>query len=66
MDDDAGAFAWRRRWRRRQTATAAAADPLELLRYRYARGEISRDEYVQAARELGGEPETPGDQLPAS
>ncbi len=37
-------------------------DPLAHVRMRYARGDISRDEYLQATRDLGGEPEdaTPG------
>ena len=29
-------------------------DPLLLLQLRYARGEINRDEYLQASRDLGG------------
>jgi uncharacterized membrane protein len=37
-------------------------DPLAHVRMRYARGDISREEYLQATRDLGGEPEdaTPG------
>jgi uncharacterized membrane protein len=38
-------------------------DPLAHVRMRYARGDISRDEYLQTTRDLGGEPEeapTPG------
>jgi uncharacterized membrane protein len=34
-------------------------DPLSIARMRYARGEIGRDEYVQLAQDLGGEPEPP-------
>jgi len=32
-------------------------DPLEVVRQRYARGELERDEYLQATRDLGGGPE---------
>ena len=37
-------------------------DPLAHVRMRYARGDISREDYLQATRDLGGEPEdaTPG------
>ena len=38
-------------------------DPLAHVRMRYARGDISREEYLQTTRDLGGEPEeaaTPG------
>ena len=48
------AFAPRPAWRRPRTATTAD-DPLDHLRWRYARGEITRDEYLQAASDLGGE-----------
>ena len=34
--------------------------PLEVARYRYARGELSRDEYLQVVSDLGGE-ELPAD-----
>ena len=51
------AFAWRRRPDHQTTATAG--DPLEHLRWRYARGELTRDDYLQASQDLGGE-------LPAS
>ena len=34
-------------------------DPLAHVRMRYARGDISRDEYLQATRDLGGEPDEP-------
>ena len=33
-----------------------ADGPLELLRLRYARGEIDRDAFLQANRDLGGAP----------
>jgi hypothetical protein len=42
------------------------ADPLEAVRYRYARGEITREQYLQVTRDLGGEPEEPTEELPAS
>lgn len=32
-------------------------DPLAHVRMRYARGDISREEYLQTTRDLGGEPE---------
>jgi uncharacterized membrane protein len=34
----------------------AESQPLETLHMRYARGEIKRDEYLQARADLGGEP----------
>src|SRR4051794_31570135 len=34
-----------------------ATDPLEHVRWRYARGELTRDEYLQATRDLGGAPD---------
>jgi len=39
-------------------------DPVADLRMRYARGDISRDEYLQATRDLGGEAEGPTEELP--
>ena len=36
-------------------------DPLEVVRMRYARGELSRDDYLQATRDLG---DTPSDEAP--
>ncbi len=30
------------------------ADPLEVVRLRYARGEVGREEYVQVTKDLGG------------
>ena len=61
------AFAWRPRpagprFIRKQ----APGEPLDVVRYRYARGELTRDEYLQATRDLGGEPEAPTDELPPS
>jgi hypothetical protein len=38
-------------------------DPLEIVRTRYARGELSRDDYLQATRDLGG---TPADEAPTA
>jgi hypothetical protein len=38
-------------------------DPLETVRMRYARGELSRDDYLQATRDLGG---TPADEAPTA
>jgi uncharacterized membrane protein len=54
------------RTRRQAAATPVPAgaapvdDPLSVLRMRYARGEIGRDEYLQASGDLGGsgEPDT--------
>ena len=38
-------------------AGAGPADPLAVLRFRYARGELSREEFLQASQDLGaGEP----------
>ena len=36
--------------------TAAIDQPLAVLRMRYARGEVSRDEFLQASEDLGGPP----------
>jgi len=36
--------------------TPGRHDPLEVVRMRYARGELSRDDYLQANRDLGGTP----------
>jgi hypothetical protein len=38
-------------------------DPLEVVRMPYARGELNRDDYVQATRDLGG---TPADEAPTA
>jgi hypothetical protein len=38
-------------------------DPLEVVRMRYARGELNRDDYLQATRDLGG---TPADEAPTA
>lgn len=43
-------------------AGPAASGPLETLHMRYARGEIGRDEYLQARADLSGEPLPPSDQ----
>ena len=40
-------------------------DPLEVARFRYARGELSRDEYLQVVRDLGGPDDAPTQDLPA-
>jgi uncharacterized membrane protein len=58
-------FASRPTWRRRMTTTTGG-DPLDHLRWRYARGEITRDEYLQATRDLGGAPDAPAEELPAN
>ncbi len=50
----AGVLARRRSPASAGADTAATADPLEMLRMRYARGEIGRDEYLQARADLGG------------
>jgi uncharacterized membrane protein len=39
-------------------ASRAGADPLAVLRMRYAKGEIERDQYLQASADLGGSPES--------
>jgi uncharacterized membrane protein len=44
-------------WGRFAFAGAPPVDPVGVVRMRYARGEVSRDEYLQATRDLGGEPE---------
>jgi uncharacterized membrane protein len=42
-------------------------DPLEVARHRYARGELSRDDYLQIVRDLGGpEDEAPTSELPSA
>ncbi len=43
-------------------AASAKGAPLETLHLRYARGEIGRDEYLQARSDLGGEPYPPPEQ----
>jgi hypothetical protein len=43
--------------------TPGRHDPLEVVRMRYARGELSRDDYLQATRDLGG---TPADEAPTT
>jgi len=42
--------------------TTRESAPLETLHMRYARGEIGRDEYLQARSDLGGEPHPPSEQ----
>jgi uncharacterized membrane protein len=39
-------------------------DPLTHLRMRYASGDISRDEYLEKTRDLGGTPDEPTEELP--
>jgi hypothetical protein len=63
------AFAWRprpagpggpgrgRHFAVRRHGPPPPADPLEIARYRYARGELSRNDYLQVVRDLGGEDE---------
>lgn len=55
----------------RATAPAAALPPaprkdpaLEEVRLRYARGEMSREEYVERSRDLGGSVPEPGEPPP--
>lgn len=38
-----------------------AGDPLGVLRMRYARGELNRDEYLQASTDLGAPPGADGE-----
>ena len=52
-----------RRWKRLAFA-GGAPEPLALLRLRYARGEIARDEFLQASTDLGAEPEQGGELPP--
>ena len=40
-------------------------DPLEVARFRYARGELSRDDYLQVARDLGAEDDAPTAEMPS-
>ena len=40
-------------------------DPLTHVRMRYASGDITRDEYLEKTRDLGGTPEEPTEELPA-
>ena len=35
---------------------ASRAEPLEIIRRRYAQGEIDREQYLQATQDLGGGP----------
>lgn len=43
------------------TGSAGLADPLEVLRLRYAKGEISRDEYLTMSADLNGGPTPPSE-----
>lgn len=56
----AGAHLARPEPARTLAAPAAAEEPLALLRLRYARGEISRDDFLQASADLGGSPPATG------
>jgi len=64
-------LAFRRPGRRPAAAPASAPAAqenaaLETLHMRYARGEIGRDEYLQARSDLGGDPlSVPGQPTPA-
>ncbi len=40
-------------------APAQPDDPLTIVRLRYARGELTREEFVQASEDLGAAPPTP-------
>ena len=42
-------------------AGGPAGDPLGVLRMRYARGELGRDEYLQASADLGAPPGADGE-----
>lgn len=46
------AIGWRPDQQLRQTPREPRRDPLEILKARYARGEIGRDEYEEMRREL--------------
>jgi hypothetical protein len=48
---------------RRSDPEPGRHEPLEVVRMRYARGELSRDDYLQATRDLGG---TPADEAPTA
>jgi putative membrane protein len=41
------------RWLRRETCRRPLATPLEILKTRYAKGELSREEFDSMKRELG-------------
>jgi uncharacterized membrane protein len=52
---------WLGGWRERRAIQApptgaTAADPLAILRLRYARGELAREEFLRASEDLGGTP----------
>jgi hypothetical protein len=44
-------------------ASVPGPQPLDVVRMRYARGELSRDDYLQATRDLGG---APADEAPTA
>ena len=52
------ALLWRRGSESRETA-GRGDEALEALRLRYARGEVSREEFIQASEDLGGAPTPP-------
>lgn len=47
-----GTLVWLVIWLIRQTGPAGRESPLDILKTRYARGEISRDEYERMRQEL--------------
>ena len=70
-------FAGRRRWRGHGPAhrhfafagTGPGHDPLDVLRWRYARGELGRDEFLQGMGDLtgpGAPPPPPSEPPPAA
>ena len=59
-------YAGRRSWRFGPPFPAGGPlDPLEFLRMRYARGKMSREEYLQASADLGSPPAESGQPPPA-
>jgi hypothetical protein len=53
--------------RPRQLVTAGAGvpgDPVQVLRMRYARGELSRDDFLQGMNDLGAAPTAPPPEPP--
>jgi uncharacterized membrane protein len=60
---------WQRRRYFRQAkgfGRGPSGEPLAILGARYARGEIGRDEYLQASRDLGASPELAETATPAT
>jgi uncharacterized membrane protein len=49
-------------WRVRRVAVAG--DPLDVVRLRYARGQLSREDYLQASADLGAQPAQPAEPPP--